>query len=291
MKIPLVMGDALRRNAAKYPLKVALRDSRHQITYRELNDRVNRLANGLLRKGIRKGDPVGLLVGNRIEHLDIIFALAKIGALGIPLDIKWRALEISSTLSSLQVTTLFLEEDCREEFNRAKQEKDLGSLQTIVIGAASYGELLRETNAEEPAVEVEEDDPFLIMLTSGTTGFPKGCLVSHRAYAFSCINNSIEKGLGLHDTALLSSPIYFNHGRAYTLAVLFFGGSVIIQPRFDPAEVLRTIERDKVTYLGAVPTMCERLLQVPELEKIDTSSLRCLSITGGRVHPPVFEGL
>ncbi|NIO06622.1 MAG: AMP-binding protein, partial [Deltaproteobacteria bacterium] len=109
MKINMVMGDALRRNAYKYPLKTALKDTRGEVTYGELNQRVNRLAHGLLRKGIRKGDPVALLVGNRIEHLEIVFALAKIGALGIPLDIKWRSLEIASTLSSLQAVALVLE--------------------------------------------------------------------------------------------------------------------------------------------------------------------------------------
>jgi acyl-CoA synthetase (AMP-forming)/AMP-acid ligase II len=129
------------------------------------------------------------------------------------------------------------------------------------------------------------------MITSGTTGFPKGCLTSHRTYVFHCINNAIEKGLGAHDTALLCSPIYFSHGRSFTLGTLYLGGTVIIHSHFDPARVLETIEREKVTYLGTVPTMCERLLQVPEVEKYDTGSVRCLSITGGKVHPPVLEKL
>jgi len=287
----MVMGDALRRNAYRYPLKVALRDSERQITYGELNQRVNRLANGLLRKGIRKGDPVALLVGNRIEHLEILFALAKIGALGIPLDIKWRALEIASTLSSLQAVALFLEDTCQEEYGQAKEQKGLEAIQTIVLGSENYNELIREGNSEEPPVEVEEDCPFLVMITSGTTSFPKGCLVSHRTYSLHCINNAIEKGLGVHDIALLSSPIYFSHGRSFTIGILFFGGTIILHSRFDPVEVLRTVERDKVTYLGAVPTMCERLLQVVETQKFDTSTLRCLSITGGRVHLPTLEGL
>ncbi len=291
MKIEMVMGDALRRNAYKYPLKTALRDSQRQITYGELNQRVNRLANGLLSKGIRKGDPVALLVGNRIEHIEIVFALAKIGALGIPLDIKWRALEIASTLASLQAVALFLEDACQEEYNRAKEQKSLEAIQPIVLGSKSYNNLVNDPSSNEPAVEVEEDSPFLVMITSGTTSFPKGCLVSHRSYALHCINNAIEKGLGVHDTALLSSPIYFSHGRSFTLGTLFFGGTVILHPNFNPVEVLRTVERDKVTYLGGVPTMCERLLQVVETQNFDTSSLRCLSITGGRVHLPTLEGL
>jgi acyl-CoA synthetase (AMP-forming)/AMP-acid ligase II len=87
--VPLLMGDGLRRNAWKFPLKIAARDKFRQTTYAELNARVNRLARGLLAIGVKRGDGVALSVGNRIEHLEIVFATAKIGALAIPLDVKW----------------------------------------------------------------------------------------------------------------------------------------------------------------------------------------------------------
>jgi long-chain acyl-CoA synthetase len=129
------------------------------------------------------------------------------------------------------------------------------------------------------------------MLTSGTTGFPKGCLATHRTFVSHCINNAIEKGLGVHDKALLSSPLYFNAGRSFTLGIIYFGGTMILHERFDAVEVLQTIEREKITYIGAVPTMCERMLHVMESKRYETSSLRCLAITGGKVHPSVLEDL
>src|SRR5215470_10754220 len=98
-KTPLLMGDGLRRNAYKFPVKIAAKDHSRQVTYGELNARVNRLAHGLLSVGVCEGDSVAVMVGNRIEHLEILFATAKIGALAIPLDIKWKALELGSTLS------------------------------------------------------------------------------------------------------------------------------------------------------------------------------------------------
>ena len=98
----LLMGDGLRRSAGKFPLKIAAKDRYGQITYGELNARVNQLAHGLLSVGLRKGDAVAISVGNRIEHLEIIFAAAKIGALAIPLDIKWKALELASVLSAFE---------------------------------------------------------------------------------------------------------------------------------------------------------------------------------------------
>src|SRR5574341_543639 len=105
----LLIADALRRNAYKYSVKVAVKGSARGVTYRELNERVNRLARGLLAAGLCKGDAAALLVGNRIEHLEVLFALAKIGALAIPLDVKWRGLEIGSTLASLDPVALFVE--------------------------------------------------------------------------------------------------------------------------------------------------------------------------------------
>jgi len=288
----MLMGDGLRRNAWKFPLKVAAKDNAAQITYGELNARVNRLARGLLSLGVRRGDEVAISVGNRIEHLEILFATAKIGALAIPLDVKWKALEMASVLSAFAPPFILAQEDCLGELAKARELKDLKSLRQISLSPdRSYGGLLDGQSDAEPEIEVREDDPFAVMLTSGTTGFPKGCLTTHRTFVFHCINNAIEKGLGAHDTAILSSPIYFNAGRSFTLGIIYFGGTMILHERFDAEEVLRTIAREKVTYIGAVPTMCERMLHALESKDYDTSSLRCLAITGGKVHPSVLEDL
>ena len=290
-KIPLLMGDGLRRNAYKLPVKIAARDCFRQITYSELNSRVNQLAHGLLSMGLRKGDSVAIMVGNRVEHLEILFATAKIGALAIPLDIKWKALELGSVVSFFKPSVLILQQECVEEFEEAKANRDLSFVQPVVISDLSYGGLLNGQSAAEPSTQVSEDDPFAVMLTSGTTGFPKGCLVTHRTFVFHCINNAIEKGLGVHDRALLASPLYFNAGRSFTLGIIYYGGTMFLHERFDAEEVLKTVEREKITYMGAVPTMCERMLQVPAIENYDTSSLRCLAITGGKVHEPVLQSL
>src|SRR5918996_2539634 len=97
--VPLLMGDGLRRNAWKFPVKIAAKDRFRETTYGELNARVNQLADGLLSIGVRRGEAVALSVGNQIEHLEILFATAKIGALAIPLDVKWKGLELGSVLS------------------------------------------------------------------------------------------------------------------------------------------------------------------------------------------------
>jgi fatty-acyl-CoA synthase/long-chain acyl-CoA synthetase len=288
----MLMGDGLRRNAWKFPVKIAAKDRFREINYADLNGRVNRLAHGLLAMGVKRGDAVALSVGNRIEHLEIIFATAKIGALAIPLDVKWKALELASVVAALEPKYILLQEDCIQEFDKAKAHKDLGSVKQVSLSPdLTYGGVLSDQSSEEPDVDVDEGDPFAVMLTSGTTGFPKGCLTTQRTFVFHCINNAIEKGLGAHDKAILSSPIYFNAGRSFTLGIIYFGGTMILHERFDAEEVLKTIEREKVTYVGAVPVMCERMLHVLESKKYDTSSLRCLAITGGKVHPAILAAL
>jgi acyl-CoA synthetase (AMP-forming)/AMP-acid ligase II len=289
--IPLLMGDGLRRNAWKFPLKIAAKDRFREISYGELNARVNQLAHALWSMGVCKGDGVALSVGNRIEHLEITFATAKIGALAIPLDVKWKSLELASVLSFFRPSVLILQSGCVDELESAKAATDLSFLKTVVISDSTYGGFLGGQSTDEPRVDVGEDDPFAVLLTSGTTGFPKGCLSTQRTFVFHCINNAIEKGLGVHDKAILSSPIYFNAGRSFTLGIIYFGGTVILHERFDAEQVLQTIESEKVTYIGAVPTMCERMLHVLESKKYDTTSLRCLTITGGKVHPSVLEDL
>lgn len=290
--IPMLMGDGLRRNATKYPVKVAVKDRFREITYGDFNARVNQLVHGLGALGVRRGDAVALAVGNRIEHLEILFATAKLGALAIPLDIKWKALELSSVLAALEPAFILLQEDCKAEFDKAKDLKDLSSIKPVFLSAdRSYGGLLSGRSSAEPEIALSEDDPFAVLLTSGTTGLPKGCLATHRTFVFHCINNAIEKGLGVHDRGLLCSPIYFNAGRSFTLGVLYFGGTMMLHEQFDAEQVLAAIESEKVTYMGAVPTMCERMLDVLDTKAYDTTSLRCLAITGGKVHPAVLEDL
>ena len=135
----MLMGDGLRRNAWKFPLKIAAKDKFRETSYGELNRRVNQLANGLLSLGVHQGDGVALSVGNRIEHLEIIFATAKIGALAIPLDVKWKALELASVLAAFEPRLIILQDDSVAEFENAKTLKNcvwmLGPMRLVVPGS------------------------------------------------------------------------------------------------------------------------------------------------------------
>ena len=135
---PMLMGDGLRRNAWKFPVKIAAKDRFREINYADLNARVNQLAHGLLSLGVRRGDAVALSVGNRIEHLEIVFATAKIGALAIPLDVKWKALELAAVVAALEPGFIILQEDCAQEFEKAKELRDLSARQGCFVIAGLH---------------------------------------------------------------------------------------------------------------------------------------------------------
>ena len=118
----MLMADGLRRNAWKFPVKIAAKDKFRAITYGELNQSKSACQRFAL--GVRRGDAVALSVGNRVEHLEILFATAKIGALAIPLDVKWKALELASVIAALEPRFIILQEDCAAEFEKAKDSQE-----------------------------------------------------------------------------------------------------------------------------------------------------------------------
>ncbi|MBI2088060.1 MAG: AMP-binding protein, partial [Deltaproteobacteria bacterium] len=154
-----------------------------------------------------------------------------------------------------------------------------------------YEEAIRSAAADDPGVEVKEKDPFLIMITSGTTGFPKACLVNHETYVIRSLNNAIIKAMNPETRALLTLPLHFNAGRGSMVGALYLGATVFIQERFKEEQFLATVEAEKISYTMLVPTLCDRLLQYADLNNYDRSSLQFIGITGGHLSPQEAEGM
>lgn len=297
------MGESLRRNALKFPKKLAVRDERGESTYADLNARVNHLANSLRGIGLNKNDHVAVLLGNRREHVEVLFALAKAGLVGLPLDPKWRAREISAAIKFFDVGGIVAEtSEAAAVGDAVSQVEFQGPI--VQVGGRSgeaapdrrgwhrYEDLVSQGSSREPEVEVNAADLFLIMITSGTTGFPKGCLSTHEKYVLSCLNHALGgRGSSLEDVELLVSPLCFNSGRSSALGHLFWGAAVILRERFDPVDVLETIQRDRVTYIALAPVTADRLLDAAAVREYDTSSLRHLRKAGSPFHPRTVDGL
>ena len=304
------IGESLPRNAQHFPDKRAIVDARRTVTYLELHERTNRLANYLIAQGIRKGDLVGLSCGSRAEHFEALYAVAKIGAIAVPFDFNWSAQECAAMLRFF-APKAFFQETRKEtealstitrqhiapgnlifiETAEAFGSRDLnspGSASSLSahaepVEASLFQSAISLGASSDPEVGVEGVDPFLLMITSGTTGFPKACSINHETYSLRCMNYGLSKGMNPDERALMALPVHFNAGRGSVMSILYLGGTIFIQEKFDATLFLETIEREKITYTMLVPTLCERLLRHERLDQYQKSSLRYLGITGGHL--------
>jgi acyl-CoA synthetase (AMP-forming)/AMP-acid ligase II len=291
------IGESLPRNAQHFPEKQAIVDAHRAVTYRELHERTNRLANYLLRQDIRKGDLIGLSCGSRAEHFEVLFAAAKIGAIAVPFDFNWSRQECEAMLGFFAPKAFFLEsrKETKELAQIAGDCIPRGNLVAIDSSAMHAGPVemtgfetaIEQANTADPDVEVLGLDPFLLMITSGTTGFPKACSINHETYSLRSMNYGMTKGMHKDERALMTLPVHFNAGRGSVMSILYLGGTIFIQEKFDPERFLETVENEKITYTMLVPLLCERLLRYERLDYYRTSSLRYLGITGGHLSPEV----
>jgi acyl-CoA synthetase (AMP-forming)/AMP-acid ligase II len=266
------MGRQLMLNARRFPAKAALADGRRALGYRALNASVNGLAHALLARGVAKGDHVALLYGNTIEHVIALYAAAKIGAPAVVLDAKWIAREIAQGLALFDCGFLI--------YDRAHEAQLPDKLPPRLAFDERDAAWLAAQPADEPAVEVADDDVFLIMLTSGTTGLPKGCVKTHLSYAHSNALAAASQHIDEQSRELIVVPIYYNSGRVSLVNLISLGGTVHLRERLDPEEALATIERERITSIALAPTQCNELLAFPRLDAFDKSSLRSLRKAG-----------
>ncbi|MBI4551471.1 MAG: AMP-binding protein [Candidatus Latescibacteria bacterium] len=279
----MLLGDILRRNAdpRRFGDKTAVIFRETALTYRELNGRVNRLAHGLLGLGVRKGDRVAVLGRNSDAYVVIYFALAKIGAIIVPVNYWYRAAEITYTLDQSE-SAVFIVEDRFEE-TVAPVIRDRSGLSVLFYGAGASGSatlesLIESSSHAEPSVAVADDDPHIILYTSGTTGFPKGAILSHRNHVIHAIAWVIETSVVEADVGLIVYPLFHTGGPDCVLLPHFLvGATVVILDRADPPDILGAIQRHRATNLFCVPTVWRRLLAFPELDRYDVHTLsRCL---------------
>ena len=293
----MIIGEALPRNAQHFPNKPAIVDQNKSVTHLNLHLRTNRLGNYLLKQGIRRGDRVAVSCGSRAEHFEMLFGLAKIGAIAVPFDYNWSAQECAAMVKFFEPSAFVLEGRKETQGLLALAREHIGANKLLAIegpttdGNTPYEQALASAPADDPEVAVDGKDLFLVMITSGTTGFPKGCQINHETYALRSINNAITKGLSDDERALITLPLHFNAGRGSMMGMLYLGGTVFIQEKFDEEKFLSAIEEEQITYTILVPTLCHRLLRYPNLDKFTKSTLRYLGITGGHLSREVANNV
>jgi fatty-acyl-CoA synthase len=292
----LLLGEMVTRSARKFPDREAMIFGDTRLTYKQFNTRINRLSHGLMNLGIKKGSKVAILAYNCNQFMEVYFALAKIGAVAVPLNFRLHPEEFAyivdnSDAEAFIVGGAFVDtvESIKNSLPRVK--KYISLTEKPVKGMLHYETWIAEYPDNEPLIPVKEDDPAFIMYTAGTTGRPKGAVLTHKNEVVMCMLEAmwVASEPGIRDLsnsiALTPPPIFHLAAFAFSQICFFFGATLVFSTEvFDPVNIMETIQKEKVTAILLIPAMTNFLLLLPDLDKYDTSSLQ-IWISGGAILP------
>ncbi|MFF4472223.1 long-chain fatty acid--CoA ligase [Streptomyces sp. NPDC001599] len=287
------IGSWPARRARKTPGRTALVHRDAEITYRLLHERVLRLAHGLRALGVARGDRVAHLGPNHPAFLETLFAAGALGAVFVPLNTRLTASELAYSLRDSGSTVLV--HGAAQAETAASAAADSGVRHRVTLGtpdggARGYEDLLAGSDAGPLDEPVAPDDPCLIMYTSGTTGRPKGAVLSHANITWNSVNVLVDTDLTGDEVTLVVAPLFHTAGLNMTcLPTLLKGGRVVLLEAFDPGTVLEAVERRRVTYMFGVPTMYDAMAAHPRWRTTDLSSLRTVSCGGSPVPARTIE--
>lgn len=278
----MVVGNILSTAAIRYPNAPAIYCSStdRRFSFRDVDNRANRLAHALLALGFKKGDVVAFLSSNRAEIVEIYFALARTGIIGLPLNYRLAATEMLELMRAMGAKGLIYESKFAPIAEQAMK-----SLQHVIqFGgpnsrfAADYETLLSAASSQPPEIEVEESDPFYFNLTSGTTGLPKSYVLTQ--YNNSTLGPMFQAfDLTRQDIAMTVFPAFGRVGFAWIAGAMLYGIPHVLA-NFEPNDVLRLIATERVTIFNLVPTMAAMILPAQAAAPQDLSSIRAIVFAG-----------
>jgi fatty-acyl-CoA synthase len=285
------VGEWLARREELSPNRVGLVDvaSGFRLTYRTLNTRARALAALLAeRHGVRQGDRVAALAANSPEYLDAFFACALLGAILTPLNWRLTVPELTGILADCE-PALLLHDAAYDGLARAAATAR-GGLPLLSMEDFPGADTALASRAV-PFLSDDGEEIALILYTSGTTGVPKGAMLSHRMLTWNAINTQISWGLRENDSAPIFAPFFHAGGLNVLTTPLYHMGGTLVLPRdTSPAAVLRSVEMERCTLLFAVPTVFQMMIEDLAFASTDLSSLR-FCISGGSPCPlPIIEG-
>lgn len=289
------IGSWLPKHCERQPDKTALVFQEKRLTYAQLNERVNRLADHFLTKGVQKGTKVGAILFNTNECIEVMFACAKIGAFFVPINFRLSTNEVEYIANDAGISWLFYDERVNPVVNELKQRVTSVKKWIYVGGSADkedqhYEEVLSCGENREPDTQVDLEDVHMMMYTSGTTGKPKGAMLTHGNTQWNAINVVHYMSLRDDEKTLTVAPLFHIGGmNVFTTTLLYKGGTVVLQDKFDPELTLKTIESEHITTVFLVPAMWLALMYTPNFDQYNVSSLR-INVAGGAPCPlPVIE--
>jgi len=286
----------LRQGNARVADRIALIDDQGSITYRDAEQASNRLARWLAARGVRRGDRVALILPNGTAFIVVELAILRLGAVKVPLNIRFAAPEVLYALADCAPAVLIATPDYarRVEAERARLPS-LGGVMTVggeAVGATRYEEIVASGDASPlPAVPYGDNDPLLIRYTGGTTGRPKGVVHTHRSYVAVVLDVVRENALVEGDVALHLG--HLSHGLNFMWPAWYLlGATQVLRERFDATATWADFARHRVTWVYMVPTMIHMLLEgAPGADDrpADVSSLRCFTYASAPMPVPLLR--
>jgi len=280
----LTMGEALATNGRRYRDKVAIWYDDVKVTYSELDRRVNQAARLLQSLGVGKGDHVALLLMNSIEYVELYFACGRAGAVAVPINLRLAPAEMAYVLGHSDSRVLIGDGQLLQGALEAGMRPEGGALEKILrVGPGadflpSY-EALRDGQSDAPVVvAVDENDPWVLVYTSGTTGKPKGALRSHKSNLMIALLLAAEFGISSDDIGLSLLPMFHVNGLWLVSLSLCLGTTMSIyhQKTFHPVRVIEEIKRHGATYSMFVPSLLTFLADAAEKGSLDPGQLRVM---------------
>jgi len=274
----MTMSDMVARHARLRPDDTALVDPRSRRSYGELDDRVTRLGNALAQRGVSPGDRVAVLGVNSIELVEAWLAVLRIGAIAVPVNFRLVADEIAYVLADSGAVAVVCDLAFAPAVEQARQKAP--AVHTVVTIGGDHEQLLAAASGAYTELPVADTAPAFIMYTSGTTGFPKGAVLTHRNLYLHAFCSMATLGTSGDDRVWMSAaPLFHIAGLSGMLPVLITGGTTVIPPSggFDPVATVRTLVDEAVTSCFMVPAQWQAICAVPDLASADLSRLRRIS--------------
>ena len=283
MSSDINIGDLLTTRAFLNPRKEALYDvdADRRFTYAEFNERANRCCNALLSLGLSRGDRVALLANNGHQFSESFMGPIKAGLVVMPLNWRLTADELCFILKDGGARALIFDAQFSEVVEEIRARGDAGSdiehwicIDGDAAFAADYEQALAAAGAGEPADKAVADDNTFIMYTSGTTGHPKGVVHTHNTVLWALLTFNATADSHFDDRYLLMLPMFHVGALTPLISSTYLGTTLVMMKNFDPVRAWQMIEQERIATTLAVPAMLTFMLQVPNFEKFDWSSLR-----------------
>lgn len=282
------LSENLRNTANNFPDQTAYIFENQSTTYAELIELVDRFADGLSAQGVKKGDTVALLVGNSPNFIISYYGIIRLGAVVVPMNPIYTYEEINYILSNSRAKVVIAQSDLESTLSKVK--KHLKGLEMVIYTEEVKSEwtieqLLQKNVDRCISPIIESEDLAVVLYTSGTTGKPKGAMLTHQNLASNADSVIKLSELNKEDRIIAVLPMF--HVFSMTVCInapIACGGTIIIIPQFSPANVIQTIRKEKATVFSGVPTMYNFMLQLPGITVDDFSAIR-LCLSGGSSLP------